>query len=408
MAGSIKLSAPSGPLEGTVNLPISKSIANRMLVLGALSGNNVEIEHKALPEDVRLMKAALSSSGKIKDLQNAGTAMRFLTAYFAIQEGQEVILTGSEAMKQRPLGYLVNALRTLGADITYESKEGFPPIKINGKSLDGGTVELNGSVSSQFVSALMLIGSFLKNGLEINVNGESVSSSYVLLTADLIEQVGGAVEALNSYIHIRRSPINNCQLPIEADWSAASYFYAMAALKPDSKLLLNGLKLDSAQGDSRIAEIMSAFGVQSKNAEEGVEITSTESVPTGKFIYDLNSEPDIVQTLACFHAARGDEVAYSGIDHLRFKETDRLNALQTELSKFNVQFSQVENDWKQRGKANWNGEPISTYEDHRMAMAFSILATRFEGLIIEEPEVVSKSFPEYWKTVKSLGFTSEP
>lgn len=408
MAGSIKLSAPTGPLKSTVNLPISKSIANRLLILGALSGTSVEIEDQALPDDVKLMKDALSSSGNIKDLQNAGTAMRFLTAYFAIQEGKEVILNGNEAMNQRPIGNLVDALRSLGADISYESKEGFPPLRINGKTLDGETVELNASVSSQFISALMLIGSFLKNGLEIKVKGESVSSSYLRLTAALINQVGGAVEVSNSSIHIRRSSIANCQLPIESDWSAASYFYAMAALRSKSKLLLKGLKLDSSQGDRRIAEIMAAFGVRSKQTEEGVEINSKETQPSGKFSYDLNSEPDIMQTLACFHAARGDEVTYSGIDHLRFKETNRLAALQEELKKFNVQFAKAENGWSQSGQASWNGEPISTYGDHRMAMAFSILSIQFEGLKIEDPKVVSKSFPKFWEALGRIGITLEP
>ena len=408
MAGSVKLSAPIGPFKGTIDLPISKSIANRMLVLGALSGQPLKLDQANLPDDVRLMVNALSSSQELINLQNAGTAMRFLTAYFSIQKEREVVLTGNAAMQQRPIGNLVDALRTLGADISYEAKEGFPPITIAGKRLRGGTVDVESTTSSQFISALMLIAPFLENGIDIRFQEKPVSTSYIKMTAELLEESGGRVQSEGSKIQVSQSSILNPQSSIESDWSAASYFYGMAALRPGSKLLLKGLKLDSAQGDCRIAEIMAAFGVNSKQIADGVEITSNGSIPTGKFSYDLNSEPDIVQTLACFHAAKGDEVTYSGIEHLRFKETDRLAAIQAELKKFNVQFSQTENGWKQRGKANWNGKPVSTYGDHRMAMAFSILATRCQGLEIEEPSVVSKSFPGFWKTTKTLGFTSEP
>ena len=248
----------------------------------------------------------------------------------------------------------------------------------------------------------MLIGSFLENGIEINLAGNAVSESYISLTAHLINRSGGSASVDGSKISVGQSTIDNLQSSIEADWSAASYFYAMAALRPNSEVLLSGLSLQSPQGDKRIASIMTEFGVTSSQTEKGVLIHSSSTHQSAKFSYDLSSQPDIVQTLACFHAARGDEVIFSGIDHLKFKETDRLLALSTQLKKFSVEFKKSENGWTQSGKAIWNGQAISTYGDHRMAMAFSILALEKSGLIIEDPDVVSKSYPAFWESLKAL------
>lgn len=399
MAKQIELSPNGGPITGVTDLPISKSIANRLLVLSALSGRSLQIDQNDLPDDVRLMIEALSSNEDRIDLENAGTAMRFLTAYFSIQEGRNVILDGNEAMRSRPIDPLVEALKALGANIEYEMEEGFPPLKIQGKKLVGGEVEISGDVSSQYISALMLIGSFLKNGLKINIVGEQVSASYLSLTADLINHSGGQVSITDGKVSVGPSAVEIQRSEIETDWSAASYFYAFVALRPQSELLLKGLRLNSAQGDKRIAEIMSEFGVSSIQDDAGVIIRSSSRAASASYSYDLSSQPDLVQTLACFHASRGDEVIYSGIDHLKFKETNRLSALQNELKKFGVEFLESAKGWAQSGKAEWNGQPIKTYGDHRMAMAFSILAFENSGLMIEDPEVVSKSFPDYWSYI---------
>lgn len=397
MAGQIVIEPADGPLKAEIDLPISKSIANRVLILSALSGKLNEFRSADLPDDVRLMVQALSSKEGRINLENAGTAMRFLTAYFSIWDGGTVVLDGNEAMRQRPIKPLVDALRMLGAEIHYEGADGFPPLRIEGKKLTGGKVEIAGSVSSQFISALMLIGSFLENGLKINIIGKAVSASYLQLTADLISGAGGIVQIRPDSIIIQPSTLNPQLSTIETDWSSASYFFALAALRPGSELLLNGLKLESLQGDRRMADIMSEFGVSSKQTENGVLIRSSTNHQTAMFSYDLSSHPDLVQTLVCFHAAMGDEAEYCDIDHLKFKETDRLLALESELSKFGVSLSKTENGWRENGKADWNGQPIRTYGDHRMAMAFSILALNNSGLIIEDPEVVGKSFPKFWE-----------
>ena len=402
MASQIILELADGPLKGKIDLPISKSIANRVLILAALSGHRQELDADDLPDDVRSMTEALSSKEGRFDLENAGTAMRFLTAYFSIQVGRTVVLGGNEAMQKRPIKPLVDALRMLGAKVSYEGTDGYPPLRIEGKKLVGGKLEIVGNVSSQFISALMLIGSFLKNGLTIHINGRAVSASYLQLTADLISGVGGIVQIRPDSIIIQPSTLNPQLSTIETDWSAASYFYAMAALRPGSELVLKGLRSDSFQGDTRISNIMNEFGVSSKQTKEGVLIRSSSNHHTAKFQYDLSSNPDLVQTLVCFHAARGNEAEYSGIDHLKFKETDRLGALYTELKKSGVSFSKTENGWHQTGKADWNGERIKTHGDHRMAMAFSILALEHDGLAVEDPEVVSKSFPKFWEQLGQL------
>lgn len=402
MAKQIELSPNGGPLTGVADLPISKSIANRLLVLSAFSGQSLQIDQNDLPDDVRLMIGALSSSEDRIDLENAGTAIRFLTAYYSIQEGRNVILDGNEAMRSRPIDPLVEALRALGANIEYEMEEGFPPLSIQGKKLVGGEIVISGDVSSQYITALMLIASFLEDGLKINIIGKQVSASYLSLTADLINRSGGQVSITDGKVAVDRSSIDIQPTEIETDWSAASYFYAFAALRLQSELLLKGLRLNSAQGDKRIAEIMVEFGVSSIQDDAGVIIRSSSPAASASFSYDLSSQPDLVQTLACFHASRGDEVIYSGIDHLKFKETDRLSALQNELKKFGVEFLETEKGWAQSGRANWNGQTIKTYGDHRMAMAFSILALENSVLMMEEPEVVSKSFPSFWKHFETL------
>jgi 3-phosphoshikimate 1-carboxyvinyltransferase len=408
MAESIKLIPKAGPLFGTVTLPTSKSICNRLLVLSKLAGQDFPEDQLSSADDSRLLFDALNFNEPTINVGNAGTAYRFLTAFFAIQDGRETLLSGSEAMLERPIGALVDALQSIGADIRYEGKEGFPPLRIKGKKLDGGVVQIATEVSSQFLSALMLIGSTLEKGLTIELYGVPVSSSYIELTRALIANCGVEIIQTEIQICISKSSLRFQPSLIERDWSSASYLYGMAALRPNSEILLKGLKLDSIQGDCRISKIMELLGVESEQTHSGVLIRSIELPESAKFKYHLSSEPDLVQTLACVHASRGDEVFYSGIDHLRYKETDRLAALQTELQKFNVRFEEGKGGWEQTGKAAWNGEVISTYKDHRMAMAFSILSMKTPSLVIDDPAVVSKSFPKFWGETQKLGVTSEP
>ena len=405
MAESIILDPKAGPLKGRVSLPISKSICNRLLILSKLAGQEFPKNQLSTSDDSRLLFDALNSTEQTINVQNAGTAFRFLTAYFSVQNGTETVLTGSEAMLKRPIGPLVEALRSIGAEIEYGGEKGFPPLKIKGKKLEGGRVIISSDVSSQFISALLLIGSTLNNGLIIELEGKPVSSSYLAMTKDLMMEFGVEITQSGYEIRVEKARINIHQSSIESDWSSASYLYGMAALRPNSEILLEGLKLKSIQGDRRIAGIMNGLGVESEQNERGVLIRSNEMAEPTKFEYDLSSEPDLVQTLVCFHAARGDEVFYTGIDHLKYKETDRLSALKQELAKFSVEFECVDGGWKQSGKVSWNGESISTYEDHRMAMAFGMLSLQFSGLEIENPKVVSKSFPGFWEQLQVLVIT---
>ncbi|MFT4525458.1 MAG: 3-phosphoshikimate 1-carboxyvinyltransferase [Bacteroidia bacterium] len=406
MAGSIILEPTSGPLRGKVILPISKSICNRLLILSKLAGQEFPEDQLSSADDSRLLFDALNSNETTINVENAGTAFRFLTAYFSIQDGTETTLTGSQAMMKRPIGPLVEALKSLGAEIEYEGKEGFPPLRIKGRKLKGGRVKIGSDVSSQFISALMLIGSTMEKGLEIELDGDPVSSSYIEMTKALMANCGADIDQTENQILVQNSPLDIQSTSIERDWSSASYYYGMAALRPNSEILLKGLCLDSVQGDRRIAELMKPLGVESTQTEKGVVIQSKDVSNPRPFYYDLSSEPDLVQTLVCVHALRSDEVVYSGIDHLRFKETDRLAAVQTELKKFNIKLEETDGSWKQSGKANWNGKAISTYDDHRMAMAFSLFSLQFSGLIIENPAVVNKSFPEFWNQLAELSFSS--
>lgn len=408
MAKPITLIPSDGPLMGTVALPISKSTCNRMLILSKLACQDLKPDQLSTADDSQLLFTALNSNERTINVENAGTAFRFLTAFFSIQNEKEIVLTGSEAMQKRPIGPLVEALRSIGAEIEYEGEVGFPPLLIKGKKLDGGHVKVSSDVSSQFISALMLIGSTLEKGIVIELEGQTVSSSYITLTSKLIVQSGGNVSTVGSNILVKPSALNPQPSTSQADWSSASYFYGMAALRPGSEILLGGLTLKSIQGDSRIAELMAPLGVRSEQTENSVLIHSSQIPVSNEFKYNLSSEPDLVQTLACVHAGRGDEVFYTGIDHLKFKETNRLSALKKELAKFNVEFKNVEGGWRQTGLANWNGVPISTYQDHRMAMAFSTLSLKIDGLEIENPEVVSKSFPDFWNEVQKLGVTLVP
>lgn len=403
----MKLTAPTGPLVGEVQLPISKSIANRYLIISALAEKQMQLPD-SVSTDVSVLQNALSSNSTSINIGMAGTAMRFLTAYYSVQEGKEFVLTGDDRMKQRPIRELVIALSQLGADISYLETEGYTPLKIRGKKLIDGSIEMSASVSSQFISALMMVAPTMQDGLEINLKGKSLSKSYMELTGNCMRQCGINVKFEKDVIFIPNGKYQIPTLKIETDWSAASYFYAMAAAKPNSKLLLKGLNLNSPQGDSILTTWFENLGVSSIQKENGVEISSTGIVDFPTEI-DFTDSPDLAQTFAFLAAAMGKEVKLTGLDNLRLKETDRVAALQTELQKLGLTTFVSENSLQINGSTSTEKAAIKTYNDHRMAMSAAVLScvgadgnTPF--IEIENPNVVEKSFPEFWKELEKTGF----
>jgi 3-phosphoshikimate 1-carboxyvinyltransferase len=331
----------------------------------------------------------------------AGTAMRFLTAFFAVQEGRTVVLTGAERMKQRPIRELVEALKTLGAEIEYLENEGFPSLRINGKKLKGGMVEISASVSSQFISALMMVGPVMENGLKIHLKGKVLSKPYIQLTADCMRMCGVEVEFDGGSISIPPSTYRITDVEIESDWTSASYFYALAAARPNSKFLLKGLKLHSQQGDSILADWFTEIGVTSEQKENGVEITSSAVLDFPQEL-DFTDNPDLAQTFAFLAATLGQPLKLTGLDNLRLKETDRVEAVKTELEKLGVSVSVEGNELTVSGSITVQEADIQTYNDHRMAMAASVLSSVIPTQI-ENPEVVAKSFPAFWDALSRVG-----
>ncbi len=395
-------------ITGLVDLAGSKSIANRALVIRALCKAPFPIHRLANAQDTQLMDTLLRSDSEIRDAGPAGTTFRFLTAYLSLQMGSQV-LTGTARMKQRPVGLLVDALRTLGADIQYLEKEGYPPLRIGAPNKEMGRnnkVSIPANTSSQYLSALLMIAPTLPDGLELTLIGEIVSRPYLEMTLSLMQYFGIEYQWQDQTIIIRPQEYQPRPFTVEADWSAASYHYAMAAFADELDLQLNGLFEHSIQGDAVLADMMTHFGVQTTFNEQGVRLTKTSS-GNRPFEKDFLYCPDLAQTMAVICAGTGVEGHFTGLQTLRIKETDRIAALHNELKKIGVDFSEDpdKKDWfVVKGKAQFSWLPsFSTYEDHRMAMAFAPLAM-FHSIEIEEPEVVRKSYPDYWKDLKHLGF----
>ena len=385
-------------VSGKVYLPLSKSISNRLLIIKALMEEVCPIEQLSNSDDTCIMFQALSAQKKQIDVGHAGTAMRFLTAYLAQKEGDWVII-GSERMQQRPIGGLVDALRCLGAEIEYMGKKGFPPLRIKGKSLLGGEIEISASVSSQYVSALMLIAPYLKKGLVIHLQGKVVSDAYINMTLLMMQIFGVEVVRHGNRIHIAPQPYQSVTFQVEADWSAASYFYELLAVVRNGELHLMGLKSDSLQGDKKQLELWNKLGVASQFTEEGllliskpIEITSLE--------YDFVEMPDMIPSFVVACCLLNIPFKFRGIETLRIKESDRVAAMKDELSKIGY-FLQADNN----DCLSWTGEKgmpemnprLQTYQDHRLAMAFAVAMLKFPDLQVENREVVSKSFPKFWE-----------
>lgn len=392
-------------LNTTITLPGSKSISNRALVLNALSLSNYEIENLSVAEDTRVIVDAFNSNNNVFDVRGAGTAMRFLAAFLAGVEG-EWILKGSERMHERPIHPLVDTLITLGAEIEYLEKKGYPPLKINGKKLKGGEVYLTANVSSQFITAMLMIAPTMENGLILNLEHEIMSRPYIHLTQKMMEDYGVHVKWQGDTISVKPQQYVPVPYEVEPDWSAASYWYALVALIPNAEVKLKGLKRNSLQGDANITNLFGDLGVSTRFDEEGA-ILSKKEVTTQKFFHNFINEPDLAQTFIVTCCLLNIPFFFSGLQTLKIKETDRIAALKAELKKLGYVLRETEN-----GVLEWDGERclcdetivIETYEDHRMAMSFAPASIKFENMYINYPEVVTKSYPTFWSDLKQAGF----
>lgn len=372
----------------------------------ALSDGAVQVENISEAADtVTLDNILKADTPKLVDIGPAGTAMRFLTAFYSLQK-TEVFLTGSERMKQRPVGILVDALRTLGADIQYADKEGFPPLKIKGPlQQKTNQVSIKGNISSQYISALLLIAPKLEQGLNLVIEGELTSKPYVQMTLAMMEQAGIRHTWKENVISIEKQAFNKSVINVEPDWSAASYWYAIAALSEEARLFLPGLNGYSLQGDSMITEIMANFGISSQFKDGGVYLFK-EAKKLERKIFDFKECPDLAQTVIVCCAALGHDATFTGLETLKIKETDRVNALQTELVKIGVKLIEKNQTYKlDCSGLDLNKKiKIATYDDHRMAMAFAPLALVMPELEIEDHLVVEKSYPDFWKHLEIAGF----
>ena len=434
MKPNIIISKPSRVSKGTIQLTGSKSECNRALVIEALSKGRVKVQNVSDAADAVLLAGILRGAQEVHsssiidhsqkesghepltmnhelrtvNIGPAGTAMRFLTAYFTLQD-EEVILTGSERMKQRPIGVLVDALRALGADISYVEKEGFPPIKIAGNiKQQTARIAIKGNISSQYITALLLIAPNLPLGLELEIEGDLTSRPYVEMTLAMLKQAGIQHSWQDNVIAIEKQDYAETSLWVEPDWSAASYWYAIAALSNEAELFLPGLTSYSLQGDSVITELMANFGITSQFKDGGVHLTKEPKAIQRK-IFDLKECPDLAQTVIVVCAALGHEASFTGLETLKIKETDRILALQTELAKMGVKLIEKGQVYKLDCSEKQIPERmfVNTYDDHRMAMAFAPLAIIIPELEIEDADVVEKSYPAFWTDLQKVGFEVE-
>lgn len=405
------VSHPTKKLIGAITLTASKSESNRALIIQALCVDCFKIKNLASAQDtVTLNKILQNSNSQLIDVGAAGTTMRFLTAYLSTKIGTRII-TGSDRMKKRPIGILVDALRDLGAQIEYMEEEGYPPLKITGKALHGGEIEMDGSVSSQFISALLLIAPELQHGLVIKFKGEITSRPYINMTLKMMEEFRVYGQFHDNSISVSKQNYHkksevDYAYKVEGDWSSASYWYAIAALSYEADFIIKGLKHPSLQGDSIVADVFTFFGIKTEYLFDGIHITK-QRVKDEHFGFDFSDCPDIAQTVAIVVSALGIPSLFNGLHTLRIKETDRIEALKLELIKFGIDVEILnDNSIKINPKSidPKRVATISTYEDHRMAMAFAALAMKQESVIIEHPDVVKKSYPGFWDDLRSVGF----
>lgn len=404
-------------LKGKLKLPSSKSLSNRLLIIRALSHDCFQINNLSEADDTFLLQELLEKIRHRKliqsyielDTANAGTAMRFLTAYLTFIPGKW-ILTGSERMKQRPIGVLVEAMRSLGAEIDYLGKLGYPPLMIKGRPLKGGEIKVDAGISSQFISALLLIAPSLPGGLSLHLQGQAVSFPYIDMTLRLLQYFGIETVKERNFILVPEATIKGLSFTVEADWSAASFWYEAAAMADEVDLILEGLQKDSLQGDAILADIFQNFGIMSEFLKNGVRLIKVKKKLDG-YYFDFSDYPDIAPAVITTCAALGLRGRFEGLKSLRIKETDRLRALKNEYKKLGLN---LEPDSpadlvpkiefiNPQFKASTDFR-IDTYGDHRMAMTFAPLSMKLGAIRIENPDVVSKSYPQYWEHLSSLGF----
>ena len=390
--------------RGKINITGSKSETNRLLLLQAFIPG-FKIKNKSNSEDSKLMSAALRSKDEIINVNHAGTAMRFLTAYFSQIVGREILITGSKRMQERPIKILVDALNSIGADIRYDKKNGYPPLRIRGKKLEGGLITLPANVSSQFISALIMLGPFLEKGIELKLTGEITSKSYIKMTLLLLERFGiqTKFEGQTIKVEFNNSPKKIDQI-VESDWSSASYIFSIVALSKESKILLKNFKPKSLQGDSVVLKIYKKLGVSSFFNGNELLLKKENSKLPKKIYYDLSNSPDIAQTVTVTCFGLGIECELVGLHTLKLKETDRLFALYTELKKLGANIIVTDKSLCLSSNSSFiNNCSIATYDDHRMAMAFAPLSLKVP-LSIQDPLVVSKSYPDFWNDLIQLNF----
>ena len=401
----IKVTAPA-KIHTTIQLPSSKSISNRALIINALGNGTHHPENLSDCDDTRVMLRALNDDKETIDIMAAGTAMRFLTAYLSVTPGTRII-TGTERMQQRPIQVLVNALRELGADIEYVANDGFPPLRITGRELRKDTISLPGNVSSQYISALLMIAPVLTNGLTIRLTVDIISRPYINLTLQLMNDFGVRAEWTDDHrLKVEPQAYHSIPFYVESDWSAASYWYLIVALSKEAEVTLPGLFKDSYQGDSQVAGIFRSLGVETIYKDKAV-ILKKNGKSVERLDYDFINQPDLAQTFVVTCALLNIPFRFSGLQSLKIKETDRMAALITEMRKLGYILHETDGS-----VLSWEGErctteehpAIDTYEDHRMAMAFAPTCLALPEILINNPQVVSKSYPRYWEDLRQAGF----
>lgn len=405
----------NNPISATIHLPGSKSISNRLLILNEVLKLNLVLQNISPAKDTQDLVFALNNLDDIIDVGHAGTDMRFLTALLSVKKGERII-TGSERMKQRPIKELVDALTLLGAEISYLEKTGYPPLKIIGKNLSGGAIEIESGVSSQFISALLLIAPSLKNGLQLALKGNIVSLSYIKMTIEVLKQFNVEVALEKNKISVKNFAVdasqNTQQVFVEPDWSSASYWFSIVSLSKTASLILPHLQLNSSQGDSALVDIYKNFGVRSEMKEGNLHLSQTGEF-CEYFKYDFINCPDIAQTIAITCLGLKIDCELTGLSTLKHKETDRLLALKNEIEKFGATVIITDNSLmlqnkKAEASLSMSGHEknqirIKTYHDHRMAMSFAPLALLQDNITIEDPDVVKKSYPSFWNDLTSIG-----
>lgn len=400
-----KISKEFQDIQGAISISGSKSESNRLILLRAYT-SYFKIFNLSDSDDTQLMLSAIESDKKEINIGHAGTAMRFLTSYYSSISKNSKILTGSNRMKQRPISILVDALKHLGCDIEYVEKSGFPPLKINGKNILSNSITLPADVSSQYISSLMMLGVSLENGLKIKLSSEITSLPYILMTKKIIDRIGGITKIDDGKITIE--PFIEKVIPeqfVESDWSSASYFFSIAALSKSAKLTLSTFFKDSLQGDSKLVEIYKIFGIETKFEEDHIILRKNKIDLPKNINLSLKDSPDLAQTIIVTCLGLGVDCTLTGLHTLKIKETDRLIALKNEIEKFNVDKVEITEDsiTLENNSNLKHGVVIDTYNDHRMAMSFAPLSL-LVPIKINNPEVVTKSYVNFWNDLESLGF----